>query len=262
MNNSLYIAATGMQAHQLGLDTIASNLTNLSTPSYKAGKVNFQELMYADPVGARAGAVNGSAPAAGTPYGTGVSIGSVVKDFSTGVMTITGAQRDVAIQGGGFIEVSLPDGRHAYTRGGTLGVSKDNMLTGPQGYEIKPAIHVPANMSSITIAANGDVSVTNGSSPTAIKVGQIELANFSNVEALSPLGNGTYLPTDASGRASYHKPGDAGVGQLLQGQLEGSNVNMGNQMVDLMIAQRAYELSAKVVQASDEMMSLTNNLRR
>ncbi|MBV8636346.1 MAG: flagellar basal body rod protein FlgG [Burkholderiaceae bacterium] len=280
MNNSLYIAATGMQAQQQDLDTIANNLTNLSTPAYKASNVNFQELMYTDPLGARpVQGVPGHAHAKShhthaaentaelseqpaTAYGSGVSVGSITKDFSVGTITQTGAPMDVAIQGSGFIEVTMPDGTLAYTRGGRFGVSKDNYLTSPQGNEIKPSIRLPANPTSITIAPNGLVTATAGSSTQPVQVGQIELANFNNPGALNPIGNGLYLPTDASGRASYGKPGDNSNGTLAQGAVEGSNVNMVNQMVSLMVAQRAYEMSAKVVQTSDELMSMTNNLRR
>lgn len=289
MNNSLYIAATGMQAQQLNLDTIANNLTNLNTNGFKASVVNFQELMYVDPVGARSArtelhavhghalhgaqaphadqvASNGAAmdadTAAITPYGTGVSVGSVIKDFSVGTMTQTSSQLDVAIQGNGFLEVIMPDGSRAYTRGGTLSVGADNFLMSPQGYELKPSIRLPANPTSLTIAPNGQVSVTTSTSQLPVQVGQIELANFTNPAALNPQGNGIYLPTELSGHATYSAPGASNAGALMQGTLEGSNVNMVNQMVNLMVAQRTYELSSKVVQTADELMSLTNNLRR
>jgi len=291
VNNSLYIAATGMQAQQSNLDTIANNLTNLNTNGFKSSVVNFQELMYVDPVGARSSqtelhSVHSGHGAHGmqamqhadqmnpdsvgsdgesasiTPYGTGVSVGSVTKDFTVGTMTQTNSQLDVAIQGNGFLEVTMPDGSHAYTRGGTLSVGADNFLMGPQGYEIKPSIRLPANPTGITIAANGQISVTTATSTQPVQVGQIELANFNNPAALNPQGNGIYLPTALSGQATYSAPGSSNAGSLLQGSLEGSNVNMVNQMVSLMVAQRAYELSSKVVQTADELMSLTNNLRR
>jgi flagellar basal-body rod protein FlgG len=284
MNNALYIAATGMQAQQLDLDTIANNLTNLSTNGYKSSTVNFQELMYVDPVGARSNemeapsvhsgghgthnmhAVQGqggdATASAVTPYGTGVSVGSVTKDFTVGTLTQTNSQMDLAIQGNGFLEVTMPDGSRAYTRGGTLSVGADNFLMSPQGYEIKPSIRLPANPTNISIAANGQVSVTTGTSTQATQVGQLELANFNNPGALNPQGNGIYVPTDTSGHATYSKPGDTNAGTLVQGSLEGSNVNMVNQMVNLMVAQRAYELSSKVIQTADELMSMTNNLRR
>ncbi len=272
-----------MQAQQQGLDTIANNLTNLSTPGFKSSTVNFQELMYVDPTGTHTSdgtphAIHGvhttarhahasadvadATDSADTYYGTGVAVGSTTKDFSVGPLTQTNSQLDLAIQGSGFIEVTMPDGSLGYTRGGTLSVSSDNFLLSPQGYEIKPSIRLPANPTSITISASGQVSVTTGTSTTATQVGQIELASFNNPGALTPLGNGIYTPSATSGRATYAKPGDSSTGTLSQGFVEGSNVNMVNQMVNLMVAQRAYELSAKVVQTSDELMSMTNNLRR
>ncbi|MBV8660334.1 MAG: flagellar basal-body rod protein FlgG [Burkholderiales bacterium] len=262
MNNSLYIAATGMQAQQLGLDTIANNLTNLNTPAYKTSTVNFQEMMYADPAGPHLPETDNDAVVSANPYGEGVAVASVSKDFTPGTLTQTGSPMDLAIQGNGFLEVSLPDGTHAYTRGGTLRVSKDNFLLSPQGHELKPSIRLPLNPTGISIAADGVVTATTAASPQGIQVGQIELASFSNPGALKPLGDGNYQPTDASGKPVYSKPGEVGTGLLAQGSLEGSNVNMVNQMVALMVAQRAYELSSKVIQTSDELMSLTNNLRR
>ncbi|HEX8956837.1 MAG TPA: flagellar hook-basal body complex protein [Burkholderiaceae bacterium] len=294
MNNSLYIAATGMQAQQQGLDTIANNLTNLNTPGFKSSTVNFQELMYTDPTGTHisdsvphavhamramapharvqgtavsATALDAADPvdgtdAANTFYGTGVAVGSTTKDFSAGPLTQTNSQLDLAIQGNGFIEVAMPDGSLGYTRGGTLKIGNDNFLQSPQGYEIKPSIRLPANPTGLTITATGQVLVTTATSSTPTQVGQIELATFNNPGALNPLGNGVYAPSDSSGRPTYSKPGDSNSGTLAQGALEGSNVNMVNQMVNLMVAQRAYELSAKVIQTSDELMSMTNNLRR
>jgi len=268
MNNSLYIAATGMQAQQLGLDTIANNLTNLSTPAFKSSNVNFQELMYVDPTGKHA--LKGAdardpdeAAATQRPYGVGVAVGSVTKDFQTpGTITQTGSPMDLAIQGNGFLEMTLPDGTHAYTRGGTLQIGSDNDLLSPQGYELKPTVRLPINPTSITITSTGQVMVTTATSTHPTQVGQLELAAFNNPGALNPQGDGSYLPTDASGKASYGKPGDTNLGAVTQGSIEGSNVNMVNQMVALMVAQRAYELSSKVIQTSDELMSLTNNLRR
>jgi flagellar basal-body rod protein FlgG len=266
MNNALYIAATGMQAQQSGLDTIANNLSNLSTPGFKAGNVNFQELMYADPVGRRLPgadtAADMGASTAAHAMGTGVQVGSISRDFTQGTLTQTGSAMDVAIKGNGFLEVVLADGSHAYTRGGTLKLDKDNFLVTAQGYEIKPAIRLPANPTGIVISPSGEVSVTTRNSAQPQVVGQIELAGFNDPSSLKPLGDGLWLPSDAAGKPTYGKPGDASLGSLAQGAVEGSNVNMVNQMVAMMLAQRAYEMSSKVIQTSDELMSLTNNLRR
>jgi flagellar basal-body rod protein FlgG len=254
MNDSLYIAATGMQAQQQNIDAIANNLANVSTAGFKRGRVNFQEMMHVDP--------NQAAGAAAAPLGLGISVGSVAKDFAPGALTQTGAQLDLAINGAGFIEVTMADGSRGYTRGGTLQVSKDSYLATAAGHVLKPSIHIPANAAQIQIAADGKVSVQSAVNGPITEIGQIELANFANPSALGALASGVYAPTEASGEANYGKAGAQGMGTLAQGALENSNVNLVDEMVTLMIAQRAYEMSSKVIQASDEMMGLTNNLRR
>ena len=254
MNDSLYIAATGMQAQQQNIDAIANNLANVSTAGFKKGRVNFQEMMHVDPKQAAGGSV--------APLGLGISVGSVAKDFTPGALTQTGAQLDLAINGAGFIEVTLADGSRGYTRGGALQVSKDNYLATAAGHVLKPSIHVPANAAAIQIGADGKVSIRSSANGPLTEVGQIELANFANPSALGALASGVYAPTEGSGEANYARPGNQGLGLLAQGALENSNVNLVDEMVTLMVAQRAYEMSSKVIQASDEMMALTNNLRR
>ena len=257
MNDSLYIAATGMQAQQLGIDTIANNLANVNTAGFKKGRVNFGELMHVS-TGHAAGDTAGTSAV----RGMGISVDSVTKDFSAGSLTQTNSPLDVAINGSGFIEVTLADGSHAYTRGGTLQVTKDSYLATITGYVLKPAIHIPANTSSIIIGADGKVSVQSSPQAQPTDVGQLEMANFSNPSALKAAGSGIFTPTEASGEAVYGKPGSQGLGAITQGALENSNVSLVDEMVTLMVTQRAYELSSKIIQASDEMMSMTNNLRR
>lgn len=260
MNDSLYIAATGMQAQQLNIDSIANNLANISTTGFKKSRINFQEMMHIDPAQGQAGQA-GQAGISGT-MGLGISVSSVTKDFSSAPLTQTGAPMDLAINGAGFLEVVLADGSRGYTRAGTLQVTRESYLATANGNLIKPSIHIPANASAIQIAADGKVSVQTGTDGAFIDVGQLELANFANPAALNQVAGGVYAPTAASGEAVYGKAGTQGMGTLAQGALEGSNVNMVDEMVTLMVAQRAYEMSSKVIQASDELMSLTNNLRR
>jgi flagellar basal-body rod protein FlgG len=252
MNDSLYIAATGMQAQQLAIDSIANNLANVSTTGFKKGRVAFQEMMQADPAAA-------ARPAAA---GLGIAVASVTRDFTPGALAQTGSQMDLAIDGAGFIEVALADGSRAYTRGGTLSVSADSYLATADGHLLKPSIHIPAGASAIRIAADGKVSIQTGTGTAPTEVGQIELSHFTNPGALNALAGGLYTPTEASGEAMLAKAGSAGLGQLVQGSLENSNVSLTDEMVTLVVAQRAYEMSSKVIQASDELMSLTNNLRR
>ena len=261
MNDSLYIAATGMQAQQLDIDTVANNIVNLNTMGFKAGRVNFQEMMHVDPI-AQASSNLTNIPGTPNTQGIGISVSSVTKDFSAGTLAQTNSPLDIAINGSGFIEVTLADGSHAYSRGGTLQISKDSYLATSNGYVLKPSIHVPANISALTIDINGKVSVQTTPQAQPIDVGQIELVHFANPSDLKSVGSGIYTPTETSGQAVYGKPGTQGFGTVQQGALENSNVTLANEMVTLMIAQRAYELSSKVAQISDELMSLTNNLRR
>ena len=255
MNDSLYIAATGMQAQQQVIDSIANNLANVSTPGFKKGRVAFQQLMHADPAGAA------PAPAAGTS-GLGISVASVSRDFAPGALAQTGSAMDLAVDGPGFIEVALADGSRGYTRGGTLTVDKDGYLATTDGLALKPGIRIPPGAGTIRIAADGRVTVQTGADGAATEVGQIELVRFANPAGLGAQSGGLYTPSESSGEALPAKAGSQGLGQLVQGALENSNVNLTDEMVTLVVAQRAYEMSSKVIQASDELMSLTNNLRR
>ncbi|MFZ6765902.1 flagellar basal-body rod protein FlgG [Undibacterium sp. Di26W] len=257
MNNSLYIAATGMQAQQTSIDTIANNLANVNTTGFKKGRVNFQEMLHVD------GSASSQIPLATlNPVGLGIGIENVSRDFVAGALTQTNSPMDIAVNGSGFIEVTLADGSHGYTRGGTLQVNQDSYLATSSGQVLKPSIHLPPNLTSIVIGTDGKVMAQGADQSQATEVGQIELVNFSNPAGLKMVASGVYQPTATSGDATYGKPGVAGFGTVAQNTLEGSNVSLVDEMVTLMIAQRAYEMSSKIVQASDEMMSLTNNLRR
>lgn len=259
MNDALYIAATGMQAQQLNVDTVANNLANVNTIGFKRGRVDFQELMVrgASPVAAR------SDTASHLPAGAmGVRVLQTSKVFTAGDPKITGAPLDVAIKGSGFFEVEMPDGSLAYSRGGSLQIDQQGYVTTREGYLLKPAIQLPPDASDIKLTDAGTVTVKLPDQREPVDVAHIELAAFANVDALQTLGEGLYRPTAQSGEPTYGKPGEQGLGKLAQGVLESSNVQLVDEMVNLMVAQRAYELSAKLVQASDEIMSLTNNLRR
>lgn len=254
MNDSLYIAATGMQAQQLAIDSIANNLANVGTTGFKKGRVAFQEMMQASPAA--------GAPRAPAAAGLGISVASVTRDFTPGALAQTGAQMDLAIDGPGFIGVALADGSRGYTRGGTLSVSKDAYLATAEGLVLKPAIHIPADASAVRIGADGKVSVQTTPGGPATEVGQIELAHFTNPGALVAQAGGVFIPNEASGEALVGTAGSMGLGKFAQGALENSNVALTDEMVTLIVAQRAYEMSSKVIQASDELMALTNNLRR
>jgi flagellar basal-body rod protein FlgG len=256
MNESMYVAATGLQAQQLTIDTIANNLANINTYGYKTGHTNFLELMNVDTSHA-----NGTV-APGSPLGIGVTVDSVSRDFTPGALVQTNSPMDVAINGVGFFEVTLADGTHGYSRGSTFQITKDSYLATATGNVLKPAIHLPPNVAAITVGTDGTVSVQSTAQATPTTVGQLELANFANPSALKEVSSGVFAPTEASGQPTYAKAGTQGLGTVVQGSLENSNVSMVNEMVNLMVAQRAYEMSSKVAQASDEMMQMANNLRR
>jgi flagellar basal-body rod protein FlgG len=260
MNDALQIAATGLHAQQLNVDTIANNLANVNTAGFKAARVSFQDMMYH---AAERPAPAGSPVQDPTRLGSGVSVGSTTRVFDAGELNETDQPLDVAIRGDGFIEVVMPDGSVGYTRGGTLQVNRDGLLaTAANGLVLKASVHVPSDTTQLAIATDGRVLAMGTQTTTANEIGRIDLARFTNPGALNPLGDNVFQPTDASGDARIGKPGEDGAGTLAQGFLESSNVQLVSEMVELMIAQRAYEVSTKVVQASDEMMSMANNLRK
>jgi flagellar basal-body rod protein FlgG len=253
MNDALYIAATGLQAQQAGLNAVADNLANTNTPAFKAGRVAFADL-----IAPRTGAAASST----STGGIGVMVSGVSKDFKPGELKQTGAALDIALQGQGFIEVLQADGSAAYTRGGTLAVNKDGLLTTASGELLKPEIQLPSNMTRLVIGRDGHVGATEGNSQAPSEVGRLSIVDFANPAGLKPVGNGLYIATEASGEPIAGHAGEDGMGTFMQGSVESANIDMNSQMIALMLAQRGYELSARVVQAADTLMELTNNLRR
>lgn len=267
MSNAMSIAATGMQAQQRNVETIANNLANVDTPGFKKARVSFTDLMVRDlalahPAQGLAGSVE-SGPLAAIPgLGAGVSVSSVAKLFDLGAMKATGSAYDLAIQGDGFLEVAMPDGSRAFTRGGSLKVSADGILATQSGYPLKPTITVPSNATALSFGADGHVRAAVPTQSTPIELGQLELVRFTNPTTLMAQGDNLYRVSDASGEPIVGKPGEDGLGTLAQGLLEGSNVKLVDEMLGLVVAQRAYEASAKLVQASDEMLGMINGLRK
>lgn len=263
MFDALYIGATGMQAQQLNVDTIANNLANVNTTGFKKSRVSFTDL-----VAQEAGRIQPPSdtllgPLSALPHlGAGVGISSVAKLFDIGNMQQTGSSFDVAIQGDGFLEVALPDGSRAFTRGGTLKVNADGMLVTQAGYVVKPGISVPSNAKGMTILADGHIKITVPNQSSPVDAGQLELAQFASPGMLVAQGDNLYRATDTSGEPIVGKAGQDNLGTFAQGFLEGSNVKMVDEMVGLMVAQRAYEANVKVVQASDEILGMVNNLRK
>jgi flagellar basal-body rod protein FlgG len=271
MFDALYIGATGMQAQNLGINTIANNLSNLNTIAFKRARVNFTDLMAVDPsntpingYGSREiGSVQDAGPMAPiSRLGVGVGVAGTETLFDQGALNQTGAEWDLAIQGDGFLQVSMPDGSVAYTRGGTLQVGTDGVLAAPSGQPLKPAITIPVSATQVSIAADGTVTaqVSNQSQP--VTLGQLQMARFVNPTGLLQQSGNLFIATASSGAPITGDGGQDGIGSLRQGFQEGSNVTMVDEMVNLILAQRGYEASVKVVQSVDEMLGMVNNLRK
>jgi len=260
MNDALYIAATGMNMEQMNVDTIANNLANINTPGFKKGRVNFQDLVYRTVM--QASNLGETQESVGPNYGRGVGLSSLSRLFTSGELKKTDNPLDVAIRGSGFFEVTMPDGSPAYSRGGSLHVNKDGFLATTEGNPLKPNIYIGSDAKEVVIDASGRVMIRGSSQETATEVGHIELVNFADASGLIALGDNQYQSSALSGEAIYGKPGEDSLGTIVQGSIESSNVKMIDEMVNLMVAQRAYEMNVKVIQASDEMLAMSNNLRR
>lgn len=257
---ALYSSAAGMQSQQTNLDIIANNLANVNTTGFKKDKAEFQDLLYQTP------RTPGADQGAGNQLPTGVQIGhgsrlvATSKVFTTGELTQTGERLDVAIQGDGFFEVQLPDGSRAYTRDGALKTASDGRITTSDGLVLQGGFQpIPAGTTSISIASTGEVSTTGPSGNQSFRV---QLVRFANPAGLQSLGRNLFRETAASGAAELGNPGENGFGELQQGFLEMSNVKVVEEMVKMIVAQRAYEVNSRAVQAADEMMQMSNNLRR
>lgn len=261
MIRSLYTSATGMKANQLYIDNISNNLANVNTTGYKKSKLEFQELLYQTLVDPGANTADGSKSPAGLQLGLGVRSVANQKMFSQGNLQETKNPFDIAITGQGFMQVQLPSGEIAYTRDGSFKVSSDGTLCTSQGYPLEPQITVPDGAHDIQVDATGKVSVQLSDSGTTEEIGQIEMAKFLNEGGLKSIGNNLYQTSPASGDAETGTPGTNGMGTLAQGFLEASNVELVEEMVNMIVAQRAYEISAKAIQTSDSMLQMANQLR-
>lgn len=260
MIRSLWTGTTGMHGQQLNIDVIANNLANVSTSGFKKSKTDFQDLLY------QTMKVPGAPTSADTESPTGIQIGlgvkpaAVSKIFTQGDLILTENDLDVAIEGEGFLQVELPNGNTSYTRSGALKRDSDGRITNSDGYPIIPEIVIPDGSNDITIGETGIVSAIIGDDTEATEIGNIELATFTNNSGLRALGKNLFQETDSSGTATTGTPGDDGYGLLLQTFLEGSNVNIVEELANMITTQRAYEINSKTIQTSDEMMQTTNQL--
>ncbi len=262
MLRAMWSAASGMHAQQLQIDTIANNLANVNTNGFKRSRAEFRDLLYEtlNAPGAPSSATT-RAPA-GIQLGMGVRTGAVKKIFGQGDFKNTGNPLDLVIRGRGFFKVLLPDGTTAYTRDGSFTANADGQLVTAQGYLLDPPVTLPPDTLTIDIGSDGTVSVTQPGQTAPVELGQLELANFVNPTGLRSLGGNLHQPTEASGDAIDGTPGLDGLGELGQGFLEISNVSIVTELVDMIAAQRSYELNSRTVRAADEMMQQINNLVR
>jgi flagellar basal-body rod protein FlgG len=263
MIRALYSAASGMTAQQLNVDNIAHNLANANTVGYKVRRAQFQDLLYQNLVTPGASAGQQTVVPTGLQLGLGTKAASNEIIFSQGNFVATENPLDIVIQGRGFFQVRLPSGEIAYTRAGSFHLDRDGNLVTADGDPLEPQITVPPDAQAVSIASDGTVSYTQPGQTAAQLAGQIQLANFQNPAGLNTIGRNLYLPTDASGDPTVGNPGgQEGIGTLLQGYLEQSNVSVVEEFINLIVSQRAYEANSKVVKAADDMYQQINNLTR
>jgi flagellar basal-body rod protein FlgG len=263
MIRALYSAATGMTAQQMNVDNIANNLANSNTAGFKARRQQFQDLLYQTMVQPGAAASSQTSVPTGLQLGLGTRATSNEIVFTQGSFTQTSNPLDLVIQGNGFFQVRLQNGDLAYTRSGQFQLNRDGSMVDANGNLLEPQVTLPPNAQAITIAADGTVSYTVPSQTAAQTAGQIQLATFINPSGMNSLGQNLYQPTNASGDPIVGNPGgQEGLGSLLQGYTEQSNVSVVDEFVNLIVSQRAYEANSKVVKAADDMYQNMNNLTR
>lgn len=261
MIKSLNTAATGMQAQQTNMDVISNNIANVSTTGFKKSRAEFEDLLYqtTKEPGARSG--DNAVSPTGVQVGLGVRTSSIQKDFEIGSAKVTKNPLDIQIEGPGFFPIQLPDGQVAYTRDGTFKKSPEGAIVDRNGHPLVPQITIPSNAVGIDIGPTGQVGIITGLNSVPEVIGQIEIVNFVNPAGLRSVGKNLFMPSGASGVPQQGLPGSNGMGELAQGQLEASNVNIVEEMVNMITAQRAYETNSKAIQAADQMLQTINNLR-
>jgi flagellar basal-body rod protein FlgG len=261
MLKSLNTAATGMAAQQSNMDVIANNIANVSTNGFKKSRAEFEDLVYqTQKEPGTATGMNSYSPQ-GVQTGLGVRTAGVQKDFTNGNAVITKNPLDLQIEGTGFFQVMTPDGQVGYTRDGAFKKDANGKVVDKNGNALQPEITIPPGISGLEVAANGEVRVMQGLGDAPQTIGQIDLVNFINPAGLKAMGKNVFTQTPASGQPQTTRPGLNGTGYLSQGQLETSNVNIVDEMVNMITAQRAYETNSKVIQASDQMLQSINNMR-
>lgn len=261
MNSALYISKTGLSAQDVALRTISNNLANVSTVGFKRDRANFEDLMYQ--IRQQPGALTSqvSQLPTGTQLGLGVRIVDTQKEFSVGTLQTTEQTMDVAIEGRGFFQITLPDGGVGYTRNGAFHLNENGNLVNSDGYELEPSITIPAETNTVTIGVDGTVSVSQAGNAATTQAGTIALVDFINPAGLEAAGGNLYRETASSGAPTQGTAGQGGLGQIIQGALEQSNVNVVEELVNMVATQRAYEINSRVVSTADQMLQyVTQNI--
>ncbi|MBR9649653.1 flagellar basal-body rod protein FlgG [Thalassovita aquimarina] len=257
--NAMHVAKTGLNAQQSRIQVISNNLANVNTTGFKRDRANFETLLYQTfrPAGAQTSETTNLT--AGSEVGTGVRMVNTEKIFQQGPLIQTDNAMDLMIEGDGFFQVLLPDGQIGYTRNGTFGRNAEGFLTTASGYSVQPEILIPEDATDINISQDGIISVTQPGNPEPQEIGQLTLARFVNPRGLTPIGENFSVETQASGPAVVTAPMNEGTGKLIQGALEASNVNVVQELVEMIEAQRAYEVNSKSISATDEMLRFLSN---
>ncbi len=261
MFRALQVAATGMSAQEAQLQGVSNNIANANTVGYKRQRTEFQDLLYQTVQAPGAGGDGNGQTPMGTQYGNGVRVAGTSRAFEQGAVNVTDNPLDVAIEGSGFLVVQQRDGTSAYTRSGNLRVSGDGQLVTPEGLPIDPPITIPTGATGIAIAPDGTVTTTMPGEVEAVELGQITTATFVNPAGLNAIGHNLYTATGASGDPMIGSPGEDGHGTLLQGALEQANVNVAEEMIALIEAQRSYEVNSRVISAADEMLRSATQMK-
>ncbi len=254
MNSALWVSKTGLSAQDMALRTISNNLANVGTVGFKKDRAVFEDLMYQINQQPGGQSSQDSTLPTGVQLGTGVRIAATQKQHTMGSLQTTENAMDLAIEGRGFFQISMPDGSIAYTRTGSFSVDQDGQMVTSQGYTLEPVVNIPQDTVSLTIGADGTISARLAGQSTPTQVGNIQLTNFINAAGLESIGSNLYTETVASGAPQQTTPGQNGAGEVKQGMLEASNVSVVEEMVNMVATQRAYEMNARVVTTADQML--------
>lgn len=262
MFKALDIAATGMHAQQNKMNVVSNNLANVNTTGFKRNRANFQDLLYQTEKAPGLSNTAGNPNPTSTQYGLGVHVADTTKEFAQGSLKNTQNPLDIAIEGNGFFQITKPDGTIAYSRDGAFKLDNQGRIVNSHGYLLEPQITIPPDSVAMMIGEDGTVSVQQDGQVEATEVGNIQLANFINPGGLNALGKNLFDESAASGPAIVSVPGENGTGNLIQGFIEQSNVEMVTEMVEMIVGQRAYELNSKAITTSDSMLQTATQLKR